>query len=73
MSEPALDISKLSSDERLRLLEEIWDSLSTIPNAVPLTDAQRVELDHRLDELDQEGPEGIPWDEVLRRIRGRSQ
>jgi Putative addiction module component len=32
--------------------------------AVPLTKPQRDELDRRLDELDREGPVGIPWEEV---------
>lgn len=69
---PTIDIAKLSAEERLRLLEELWDSLSASPDAVPLTNAQREELDRRLDELDREGPDGIPWEEVLRRIRSRT-
>ena len=64
-----IDIANLSAEERLRLLEELWDSLSATPEAVPLTNAQRDELDRRLDELDRDGPVGIPWEEVLRRIR----
>lgn len=69
----SIDIGRLSSDERLRLLEELWDSLSATPEAVPLTTAQREELDRRLDELDREGPTGIPWEDVLQRIRNRTQ
>ena len=65
-----IDIAKLSAEERLALLEQLWDSLS--PEAVPMTDAQREELDRRLDELDREGPVGIPWNEVLDRIRNRA-
>ena len=67
-----IDIANLSSEERLRLLEEIWESLSKTPEATPLTTAQREELDRRLDELDREGPAGIPWDDVMKRIRGRT-
>jgi putative addiction module component (TIGR02574 family) len=33
-----------------------------------MTPAQREELDRRLDDLDREGPTGIPWEEVTRRI-----
>jgi putative addiction module component (TIGR02574 family) len=55
-----IDIATLSQEERLRLLEQLWDSLSSTPEAIPLTDAQREELDRRLDELDREGPTGIP-------------
>ena len=64
-----IDIATLSFEERLRLLDELWESLSRTPGAIPLTNAQRAELDRRLDELDHDGPTGIPWEEVLRRIR----
>ena len=55
--------------ERLQLVEELWESLCDTPEAVPLTAAHRAELDRRLDDLELEGPTGIPWDEVVRRIR----
>lgn len=66
----AIDIAKLSPEEPLELLEQLWDSLS--PEALPMTDGQREELDRRLDELDREGAAGIPWVEVLDRIRNRT-
>jgi len=67
-----VDIGSLNWDERLRLLEELWESLRETPEAIPLTNAQREELDRRLDELDREGPTGIPWDDVMQRIRSRA-
>ena len=69
----AIDIAGLSHEERLQLLDALWESLSATPEAIPLTNAQREELDRRLDELDREGPSGIPWEEVLRQIRGRAR
>ncbi len=71
MSQP-VQIEKLSTEERLRLIEQLWESLRTTPEAIPLTEPQRAELDRRLDELDKGDVEGIPWDEVLRRIKNRS-
>ncbi len=71
MSRRDLDIASLTPEERLSLLEELWDSLAATPQAVPLTAAQRAELDRRLDDLDREGPVGIPWEEVLSRIRSQ--
>ena len=69
MNHPSLDISKLTVDERLRLIDELWDSLTAGPDDVAMTEAQRDELDRRLDALDAErGSPGIPWDEVVRRI-----
>ncbi len=69
MSKPALDIKALSQDERLDLLDRIWESLSDAPSGVPLTPTQRAELDRRLDEIDREGHSGIPWEEVLARLK----
>ena len=69
----AIDISTLTVEQRLELLDEIWESLYETPQAIPLTEAQREELDRRLDEVDRYGPDGIPWDEVLRRLRSKSE
>jgi len=60
-----IDIQALSPDQRLELIELLWDSLSSTPEAIPFTEAQRTELDRRLDELDREGPSGIPAEVVL--------
>ena len=73
MTSPAINIEKLSPDERLRLIEVLWESLRTRPESVPLTRAQRDELDHRLDELDRGETETIPWEEVKQRLRDRSK
>jgi putative addiction module component (TIGR02574 family) len=73
MSKSALNIGEMSPEERLRLIEELWDSLNETPGTVPLTNAQREELDRRLDDLERSGPEGIPWDQVLQQIRSRSR
>jgi len=71
MSKPAINIDDLNPEERLRMIEELWDSLSEQPGNVPLTDEQRQELDRRLDDLERSGPKGIPWEEVLGQIRKR--
>jgi putative addiction module component (TIGR02574 family) len=73
MSRRGIDITSLTPEERLSLLEELWDSLACTPETVPLTQNQRAELDRRLDDLDREGPVGIPWEEVLSRIRSRQR
>ena len=42
------EILKLPAEERLRLVELIWESLGTTPDAVPLSDAHRVAIDEEL-------------------------
>lgn len=71
MSTTAVDIEKLNVEERLRLIEALWDSLSSDPSRVPVTQAQKEELDRRLNEIDEGDDVGIPWDDVLERIRKR--
>lgn len=66
-----VDIGRLTPEERLELLGAIWDSLS--PENVPFDATQREELDRRLDELEQDRELGIPWQEVMRRIRERTR
>jgi putative addiction module component (TIGR02574 family) len=73
MSVPALNLGDLTPEEKLRLLEEVWDSLAADPRAVPLAAWQRRELDQRLDELDRDGATGIPWERVLKEFEGRSR
>jgi putative addiction module component (TIGR02574 family) len=73
MSKRGLDIASLTPEERLDLLEELWDSLGAASEAIPLTGVQRAELDRRLDDLEREGPAGIPLDEVLGRIRDQER
>ena len=65
------DIETLSVEERLSLIERVWNSLSGTSSHIPLTDAQKEELDKRLDELEREGPVGIPWEDVLDEIKAR--
>jgi len=43
-----LGIDQLSRDERLELVQEIWDSIPAEDSAMPLSQTQRDELDRRL-------------------------
>jgi putative addiction module component (TIGR02574 family) len=69
MSKPSIaDIMELDVSERIELVQDIWDSVAAVPDAVPLTDAQRQELERRLAEYHRNPDSGSPWDEVKRRI-----
>ena len=71
MTNSKLDVKALSADERLNLIEQIWDSLEA--DDVPVTEAQKAELDRRIQGMDRDGERGIPWQDVLDRIRGRAK
>jgi putative addiction module component (TIGR02574 family) len=65
------DILELDISERIQLVEDIWDSIAAFPNAVPLTDAQKEELDRRLSAYRANPEAGSPWDDVKKRISHR--
>lgn len=69
----ALNLSALNRDEKLELIDRLWESLGEDPEALPLTSSQREELDCRLDKLEAEGPIGLSWDEVVAQVRARSR
>jgi len=43
------DVLTMPVAERILLVEEIWDSIAAMPEVLSLTDAQREELDRRLE------------------------
>jgi putative addiction module component (TIGR02574 family) len=63
------DILNLSIAERIQLVEDIWDSIADVPEAVALTDEQKRELDNRLDAYHLRPDEGSPWEQVRERIQ----
>ena len=67
-----VEILELPIEERVRLVEAIWDSISAFPEAIPLTPWQREELDRRLAEYDANPNSGLTMEEVFARIRRSS-
>ena len=70
----SLGIDKLSRDERLALVQDIWDSIATENPPPKLSDARRRELERRVAEDDASPDDVTPWGEVqaetLARLRG---
>lgn len=60
----SLGIDCLPVEERLALVEDIWDSIAADSAALPLTDAQRAELDRRLAEHENNPDDVVPWEEL---------
>jgi len=64
-------IQNLSISERIQLVGDIWDSIEEAPEAIPLTDEQKTELDRRLDAYRRDPSAGETWECVRRRITDR--
>jgi putative addiction module component (TIGR02574 family) len=61
-------IRALSVSERLALVEAIWDTITDETDSIPLTEAQRAELDRRIAASKANPNEGATWDEVKARL-----
>ena len=61
-------IKRLSVTERVRLAQDIWETLQPTAQELPLTKAQVDVLDRRLEEHQQDPASAIPWDEVKARL-----
>lgn len=62
------DFLNLSVAERIRLVEDIWDSIREVPESVELSEEEKEELDKRFVAYHQNPDAGSPWDIVKKRI-----
>lgn len=67
----SLGIDQLGVDERLALIEALWDSISADESAIAVTDAQRAELDRRLADHEANPNDVVSWDEVRASLNQR--
>jgi putative addiction module component (TIGR02574 family) len=63
------EIRRLSVDERLDLIGQLWDSLEHEP--LPLSTAQQQELDRRLAMLDHERADEQSWEQLRAELERR--
>jgi putative addiction module component (TIGR02574 family) len=65
----APELARLTPRQRLDLIEHLWESLED--KDIPVTDAQRAELDRRIADFDQDREHSIPWDQLKAELRQR--
>ena len=68
-----LGIDRWSVDDRLILVQEIWDSIAVETEHAPLTDVQRQEVDRRLAAHRANPGAAIPWEQVEAEVMARLQ
>ena len=69
MSELIPELARLSPRQRLDLIEALWESLDD--KDVPVTEAQRAELDRRIAGFEQDREQSISWDQLSAELRQR--
>jgi len=64
-------LQMLPFDERIKLVEDLWDSIASDQQALALTAEQKAELDHRLDAYELDKNRGQLATDVITGIRRR--
>jgi putative addiction module component (TIGR02574 family) len=62
-------LRELPLDERIRLVEDLWDSIAEEESALPVPLAHKAELDARLRSFETDGDLGSDAQSVIDRIR----
>lgn len=65
------DVLAMPVSERLKFVDEIWDSGAQTPGMLQLTDVERAELKRRMRDFAVNPDDGSPWPEVKERILKR--
>jgi putative addiction module component (TIGR02574 family) len=67
----ASDIAEMPIEERIQLVEDIWDSIAELPESVSVPEWHKEELEKRLDAYHANPAEGTPWGEVKDKLLNR--
>lgn len=59
-----LGIDQLPREVRLQLVQDIWDSIAAEGSVLPLSEAQRCEVERGAAEDDANPNDVVPWDQV---------
>ncbi len=65
----ASNLRKLPVDERIRLVQDLWDSIATDQTALALSPEQRAELDRRIEAFEADRSPGRTADQVISDLR----
>ena len=55
---------KLAPDAQIRLLQDLWDEIADESANIPLSDSQRILLDERLRQHEDDPEDVEPWERV---------
>jgi putative addiction module component (TIGR02574 family) len=62
------EILELSVTERLRIVEDIWDSIAADSDKLGISDELRTELDRRMKAYEADPESGVSWEHLRDRL-----
>jgi putative addiction module component (TIGR02574 family) len=61
-------INQLSKNEKLLLVEALWDSIAEDPSNIELPESHKKEIQSRLDTLEEDSKSAISWDSFVKQF-----
>ena len=58
-------------EERIQLVEDVWDSIAELPESVSMPDWHKEELEKRLSTYRENPAQGTPWGEIRDKLLNR--
>lgn len=68
----ALGIDRLSVDDRIRLVEDIWDSIADSVQSMDVPQSHKEELERRLAAMQADPHAGSTWEDVKARLQRKT-
>jgi putative addiction module component (TIGR02574 family) len=65
------ELFALGFEDKLRIVEALWDSIAQRPESIPVPEWQKQELDRRKTAAQSNLQDGITWEQAKAQIRGR--
>ncbi len=69
----ALGIDQMSVNDRIALVQDIWDSVAIDAGLLPPSAAEKMELDRRIAEDDVESDDVVAWETIKAEAQTRWQ
>lgn len=66
------DILELPVQERIQLVEVIWESIAAFPQSLEVSPELKTELQERLADFERNPEAGYSWDEVKLQLKNRT-
>lgn len=63
------EIDSWPMEDRLDLVQQVWDRMRAAGWQPQLTDEQKAEFDRRLDALDANPGNVVSWDDIVKHVR----
>jgi|1185.fasta_scaffold1870610_1 putative addiction module component (TIGR02574 family) len=64
-------VARLTKEEKLQLVEDLWDAIATMPDDLPVSEQEKRILDERLDKYQSSPEAGLSVEEFKKRLNAR--